>query len=146
NSTNPRGVGIRFRWMFLNLLDPAEPTLWHGPSGESDLRWDVLMLLAQEALERRALGIFLEALGASKGTVNLRDFRQSCFTGNRTLYISGASPDVLCPAGRTSERAEAGVEPGCPLCQLASHAILDSWEVCHGEKTWKAATFSTLPT
>ena len=52
NSTNPRGVGIRFRWMFLNLLDPAEPTLWHGPSGESDLRWDVLMLLAQEALER----------------------------------------------------------------------------------------------
>eukprot|EP00435_Cladocopium_sp_Y103_P074600 s58_g49.t2 len=117
---------------------PAELTVWHGPSVESDLRWDVLMLLAQEALERRALGIFLEALGASKGTVDLRDFRQSCFSGNRTLYISGASSDVWRPAGRTSERAEARVEPGCPLCQVASHAILDSWEVCQGEKSWKA--------
>ena len=34
---------------------------------------------------RRALGIFLEALDASKGRVDFRDFRQSCFTGNRRL-------------------------------------------------------------
>lgn len=99
------------------------------------------MLFGQEALERRALGIFLEALDASKGRVDFRDFRQSCFTGNRTLYVSAASPNVLRPAGRRSERAEADgavAEPSCALCQLASHAILDSWEVCRGEKIWKA--------